>query len=300
MNKKQICHITFTPGPYSWGLKPFDGYGICLGNDRYLLENGMMFTDKGDGTGAAASKFYEFSHNADCYLKTDRSAKLNDVSVTATRNVPQEVRDAMENAYVSARKMDQMAEKFFETRDAFNKLMKEEEAAINAMPAAVRQVRGTLSKDEFVDAFISALPPYVKAAMDNSRQKGYDGNYSRPYEVSFGSNIEIYRSVWIEKWARPSFTYVEYDDTRCMCSDAEKNPEYQGYMRKYSKPLPVSKKADFEEYLTLGDKNSLEYHGSYTVHVDDRKPLTRAYAKKLADEFVGKTKGMDREEEMER
>jgi hypothetical protein len=75
----------------------------------------------------------------------------------------------------------------------------------------------------------------------------------------------------------------------------EKDPNYVRDLKNYSRPLSVSQK--IEEYIAIGDKNSLEYHGSYYVKVDPGKELTKDYAQKLADEFSGRKKTKERRNE---
>ncbi len=280
MNKKQICKVSFS-SRFDANKTLYDGYGICIGNDMLLLENGGVFD----------SKQHRYSENLfvctnDTYSKRDFRDCVGACDVTNTRCVPQEIREAMEAAADSAIQMLKLYERFEESKQQFNRMMKEREGAIKVMPSEIRKSRGVLSKQEFLQAFLDALPQDVSYAMKHSTQRGYNG-MDGEYKASIYNHIQIHRSVWIDKWAEPDFAYREYDDTWQIRSDAESYPSYQKLLKQYHKPLPVSKSAGFEEYLSIGDKRSLEYECTYIVRIDPDKPLTKDYAQKLAYEFCG-------------
>ncbi len=298
MNKKQVCKISCDT---QWG-KSFNGYGICVGDDLFLLENGYVLAMAGEKREknllCDRGLFALYMNNM--YDMIDNMAgtsweRVTEINVSATRNVPTDIREAMENAAENLIQMRKLHERFQEDKEKFNRMMEERNKVVKAMPAIVRESKGLLSKDEFAKAFEEALPENVRYAMEHSAQRNYSGNMEGNFKVNIYSNIQIERHVWIDKWAKPSFTYLEYDDTRAMYDDAETFPEYKEYLKKYSKRLPVSPKAEFSEYLALGDKNSLGYYGMYFIEIDDRKPLTKEYAEKLADEFAGikRTKNKD-------
>ena len=301
MNKKQICKINYSNKPGSWEKDPptHECYGICLGDDKFLLENGSIIDTLYKRISRdTAFKTRDYIGDMTRPVIPRDNREWYDLAVadaSATRNVPAEIREAMEKAYDAVDKMIRMQAKYEKMQEMFLKDMKEQNSAVKEMPAACRQARGTLTKEEFAKAFYEALPQSIKNEMENSWQRDYSGSYEGDYKVSMYSNIQIERSVWFDKWAKPSYSYLEYDDTRMIIDNPEKDPNYVRDLKKYSRPLSVSQK--IEEYITIGDKNSLEYHGSYYVKVDPGKELTKDYAQKLADEFSGRKKTKERRNE---
>lgn len=137
----------------------------------------------------------------------------------------------------------------------------------------IAKAKGHLTTSEFIDEFKNNLSSEVKMEMEK-----------RDYSVSVYNNhvIEIYRNKDIQKYFREStFTYEEYDGCIMMDTDAEESEEYQGYIRKYRKPLSVKSKP--REWLSLGDKDWLSYNCEYNIKIEPI--LTKEYAKKLAKDF---------------
>ena len=298
MYKKQICKVSFT-GCY--GDNDYNGYGIYIGNGDILLENNKVLTEvqSGPNKGAYAKKDRLIVWDGSTYIRNTHGEVVKDAKISATRNVPEDIRAAMETAGVSAIKMLQMAEKFEKIKSEYTGKMESELEVIKSIPEKIRNAKGTLSEQEFVDYFLRSLSPTVKSSMQSSSQRGYYGSDGNWGAKIYSNNLIISRSVLIDK-CTPSFTYLEYDDTRMMCDDAEKNPEYKRYMNDYSKKLPV--KGTISEYLDIGDKNSLSYYGSYSIKLNPKKALTKDYAKELADKFCGveRNKEVDLDEELER
>lgn len=308
MNKKQICKINYSNKPSSWEKEPpiYERYGICLGDDKFLLENGSIIDTHNKCISrdtAFKSREYIEDMERPVIPKDNRSwYGLAVADASATRNVPAEIRTSMEKAYDAADKMIRMQEKYEQMREAFLSQMKEQNNIVREMPPVCRQVRGTLTKAEFAKAFYDALPDNIRREMENSTQRNYSGGLDGKYEVHMYQNIQIERSVWFAKWAKPSYSFLEYDDTRMIIDHPEKDPNYVRDLKDHSRPLSVPQK--IEEYITIGDKNSLEYHGSYFIKLDPGKELTKGYAQKLADDFCGKKRGKtvenDLQEDLER
>lgn len=137
----------------------------------------------------------------------------------------------------------------------------------------IAKAKGYLTTSEFLDEFKNNLSREVKMAMTN---------YNYSVSVYNNHEIEIYRHKDIEKYFREStFTYEEYDGSIMMYEDAEESKEYQGYIKKYRKPLSVKSKP--QEWLSLGDKDWLSYNCEYNIKIEPI--LTKEYAKKLAKDF---------------
>lgn len=309
MNKKQICKINYANKYASWDKEAVEHecYGICLGDDKFLLEDGKII-DTHDKTMCRNNAYTTYSDygRADLDIMTrpvipaGRNSwyELSIADASATRNVPLAIREAMEKSYTAVEKMIKMQESFEKMKNMFLDEMKQQCETVKEMPAVCRSERGVLTKAEFVKAFYDALPESLRYQMENSEQRNYNGNMQGKYEVSMYSDIQISRSVWFDKYAKPSYSFLEYDDSRMIIDHPEKNADYVRDLKKYSRPLPVDgKKFDFEEYISIGDKNSLEYQCSYMVKIDPKKELTADYAKKLAEEFGGRTKDKEKDEE---
>lgn len=304
MRPKQICKVSYDVRNYrDETVRSFQGYGVCINDHCFLLEDGKyLICNEGKRPVEYNSLFTFNAYNGSENVRLTESpcftgVCIAELSIGATKNVPASIRTSMEEAGEATIKMIKMEQKFSEMRTEYVKQMKEQKNYIENMPAVVRGERHELSLNEFRDKFYEALSEDVKYAMRNATQRGYNGMCGE-YEVEINSDsIQISRDVWIEKYATPSFTYLEYDDTRCFISGAEKTEEYQSYIKNYSRPLPV--KAEMKSYLSLEDKNSLECHNFYVIPLDHKKRLTEDYAKSLADKFCGVTREREEKEDLE-
>ncbi len=304
MNKKQICKISYDD---FFGRTANNIYGICLYGNVFLLETGKLIDIatkrldtqpimKDDNILENIKQTLD-SSRADIIRLNDRWTSLKSVTVNNTRNVPGKIRETLEETYDIVSRMIKIQNKFKEIENDYIEEMCKLNKLTRGMPEKIRAERGTLSKDEFVKVFYDSLSDEVKYAMNNSKVRGYNGLDGEYAVEMYSQNIEINREVWIDKWASPSYSYMEYDDTTHI--DRDQDPKaYDRDLKKYSRPLPVKDK--IKEYLSLGDKKSLEYHGSYTIAVDPKKELTKEYAIQLADKFCGtsKTRKADKEEDI--
>lgn len=273
-------------------------YAICYDANKNLLysEEGKYYIYEADFQGDQKL----IGGTETCPLRTDLMGlmglrnRVRGMELAETRNVPETVREGLND-------MLPLLKAQLKDIIVFNKLksdIAEKQDIIKQkqikLGEQIRRANGTLTKEEFLRAFRDGLSPEVKRAIDDSTQRGYFGEREGEWEFNFYVHIQMSRNVYIEKYARPSFSYLEYDDTRQISSDAEKDPSYQAYMKKYRKELPVSQK--IRDYLSLGDKNTLTYHGSYMVEIDPSKPFTKEYAEKLADKFCGIRREKNRED----
>ena len=238
MNKKQVVKATVT----YYHCEPQQMYGIIVDDNRILLEDGKL-----------------------CNLDSPV------LQVSATRNVPSEIRAALEEALPKVIAMDKAQEQI----KTLDKRLKELNQEIGVdLPAKIRSARGLLSRTEFVSEFMNNLTPDIRVAL---------GSVSTQF---FSNDLIIERSVDVEKWYRTEneICYQEYDGEMFIRDGAEKTKTYQDIVKKYSHPLPV-KECAVNEGLCFGDKSTLMYFCSYTISV--AKPLTKEYAKELADKFCG-------------
>ena len=170
-----------------------------------------------------------------------------------TRNVPPALRTALKDLYDYVRLED----------------MKE-----------LRDAKGIISRDEFIDAFYEALPNRVKDAM---KQYGYSAG-STPYALGYDDNhIYIIRNVIAYKYNKSiPYAYEEYDGNWMMCDEAEEMEAYKKDIKKNEKLLPVS--MPINSYMWTGDKFSTWYSGVYEIAIED--DMTKEYAKELAKKFA--------------
>lgn len=134
---------------------------------------------------------------------------------------------------------------------------------------------GYLTEAEFINIVMKNLPPIVKSDLESSGYKTEIHKYNNPIlEFSYWKDL-------IKNFRRGSFVYEEYDGTIHMTEDCEKNKDYQRLIRLNRHPIRLKIKP--EEYLSLGDKDWLSYHCSYSVKLT--KPLTKEYALEIAKKF---------------
>ena len=290
MYGKQICKISYGI-PYGQSYK---GYGICVGDNTFLLENGAVLEADKVHIGRFnfdTSRLRDGRQNIPDFYPGSANGGLTNISISATRNVPANIRAAMEEAADAFIKSKKIYERFEKVRNAYVQAVEEPVAILNGLADKLNKCKGVLNKQEFTEAFKESLSRDVKVAMELATKHGFYGTEGEYEVMLYGNELSIERNVIINKWCTPPYTYLEYDDTRQMCQDAEKHPEYIKTLKKYSYPLPVN--AKIEEWLELGDKNTLTYRGEYHIKLDKDKPLTRDYAVQLAREFAGTTKNYE-------
>lgn len=289
MNKKQICKVNYEVKPYGKEPQAHTQYGICVGDNTYLMEDGYVMDVK---TLRVTS-----THNLELFGNSNFSGsfRVESSSVSATRNVPPDIRERMEEAYTAFTNAMQAKQKFEKLKAMYEKEMSGYQETLKAFPTEIKHCRGILNAQEFLNAFMEALPEYVKAAMQAKPKVNYWGTKSGDYSVKTygdnvrGSRIYIDTRVDIQKYFRESsFTFEEYDGTIMMTDDAEETPEYQQYIRKYSHPLPVKQDLTYEQLSVGNDKDFLCYEAGYEIEI--KKPMTKKYAEELADKFSGREK----------
>ena len=163
-----------------------------------------------------------------------------------------------------------------EISQQLNELEKDECAIMKEL----RDAKGIISRDEFVDAFYEALPDRVKNAM---KQYGYSAG-STPYNLGYDdSHIYIIRNVIVYKYNKNiPYAYEEYDGNWMMCDEAEEMEAYKKDIKKNEKLLPVS--MPINSYMWTGDKFSTWYSGVYEIAIEG--DMTKEYAKELAKKFA--------------
>lgn len=255
MNKKQIVKASVTYYGFS---APQQMYGVMIDDNRVLLENGQM---------------------------GDLSAN---VQVSATRNVPPEVRAVLEEAYSKVIEMDKLNKQILALDEKYHQLKRE---IGEGVPEDIRRAKGLLTRKEFTDEFFSRLPSALQDAIKSCKYSVY-----LDYDEE---NVKITREVPIQKWYRTEneICYQEYDGEMFIADNAENTKTYQDYIRRYSVLLPkVECKA--YECLFFGDKSTLTYGCSYNVPIT--KPLTKEHAKELADKFAGTKTAQKKKTDYER
>lgn len=191
----------------------------------------------------------------------------NILACTTTRSIPAETRSLLTEYYKLYAKMK--AE-----RERHQKVIKPLEDAMKKIDAkTLRNSMGLLSKEQFVNEFMKNLPSPLAKAIESFECE----IYGEQLTISCWKNIEKY-------FRKGSFVYEEYDGTIQLCSNCEKDKNYQAYVKKYQVPLPVKQKP--QVYLSIGDKDWLICHTQYDIML--KKKLTADYAKELAEKFAGR------------
>lgn len=136
-----------------------------------------------------------------------------------TRNVPPALRTAFEHLaknHTARKKVEGKRAKFLkEITQQLAELEKDECAIMKEL----RDAKGVISRDEFIDAFYEALPDRVK---DSMKQYGYSvGN--TPYAFGYDDNhIYIIRNVELYKYNKKiPYCYEEYDGSWYLCDEAK-------------------------------------------------------------------------------
>lgn len=230
---------------------------------------------------------WEMYVNAEEYLKYHRmvdeyaeSLSPSPENCKNTRNVPPALRIALEHLaknHTARKKVEDKRTKFLkEIRQQLNELEKDECAIMKEL----RDAKGVISKNEFVEAFYEALPDRVKDAM---KRYGYSAG-STPYNLGYDDNhIYIIRNVIVYKYNKNiPYAYEEYDGNWMMCDEAEEMEAYKKDIKKNEKLLPVS--IPINSYMWTGDKFSTWYSGVYEIAIED--DMTKEYAEELAKKFA--------------
>lgn len=191
------------------------------------------------------------------------------VSVSRTRGVSDESR----NIFARMLKIHKEQQQAKKDKEEAEKKIWETKSEMSGQSALLLDSLGLLSNDAFCAAFKASLPDSLRLQID----KGYSVN------IDANNDLRVVRHIYIEKYFRSaSFIREEYDGTVYIVDGGEKYPEYKRYISEYSAPL--STKAKFKEWLSIGDKDCLTYTGIYVLPLKDKK--TQGYAEKLAKEFA--------------
>ena len=190
-------------------------------------------------------------------------------SMSGTRGVPEEAKNIFKEMLKNRKAEEKAEEEKKKAEETVWKLKSERSKMEKELTAAF----GLLTDSEFCDAFLHALPANVSFAISR-------GNFRM--DISDDS-LRIYREEYIEKYFRQaSFVYEEYDGTIFLKDNAERTKEYREYLNEYSRTLPV--KAKIAEWLSIGDKDCLTYHGEYRIPLKSKKD--KKYAEELAKKFA--------------
>ena len=277
MNKKQVVKVKVTSKVWNT-VETNNCYGIAIDESQILLENSRVVSAE--------------------------NSKNTTVEVSATRNVPSALRKSLEDglsAYLDLEKKRKELDELTKEVNSLRKFVNE------TMPLECNKAKGYLSDREFIEEFKKNLSKPVKLELERCKRLnvGYGSYNGTPYDFCIfnynSKELRIERNVHIDKYYRTEneMVYQEYDGCMQFHEGAEKTKTYKNYISKYSNPLPVKSKC--EEYLELGDKDYLIYNCVYEIPLT--KPLTREYAKKLAEDFcdpkkdltkVKKSKGQER------
>lgn len=215
-------------------------------------------------------EFEEYlAETGDIYRKADVDFGYHIVAVSRTRGVSDESRSIFARM-LKIYKEQQQAKK---DKEEAEKKIWETKSEMSGQSALLLDSLGLLSNDAFCAAFKASLPDSLRRQID----KGYS------VRIDANNDLCVVRHIYIEKYFRSaSFIQEEYDGTVYIVDGGEKYPEYKRYISEYS--VPLSTKAKFKEWLSIGDKDCLTYTGVYVLPLKDKK--TQGYAEKLAKEFA--------------
>ena len=134
-----------------------------------------------------------------------------------TRNVPPALRTAFEHLaknHAARKKVEDKRAKFLkETKQQLNELEKDECAIMKEL----RDAKGVISRDEFVDAFYEALPDRVK---DSMKQYGYSVG-DTPYAFGYDDNhiYIIFQNHGLCTYCRKYLSYSAFCRNNILITD---------------------------------------------------------------------------------
>lgn len=234
------------------GEKKYKGLGVEASPGIILTERGEVYRDE-------SVSFSYGSPEQIAYAKVCRNG-CDSFVLETTRNVPEEIKEILSDGAYNVR----LSLEAYIEAEQLNKEAEKGRTAIYKIKELIATVNGTLTEDDFIKAFKNEL----------GLAEIWDVSYS-----SYNNSLRIEHREDIEKYFRSgSFVYEEYDGTMMMCPGCEKDPEYQKYIKRYRRELPI--KAKLNERLSLGDKDWLTYYGYYDIPLKEK--LTEDYAKTLA------------------
>lgn len=186
------------------------------------------------------------------------------LSESTVRNLPAETRSLLKDYAKLYQKLKAEEQKYEKAKKPIQDEMKK----INVK--TLRESMGLLTEEAFMNCFLNELSASLQREMEDFELRMWD------------NRMNIEHMEYIQKYFRKgSFVYEEYDGTIMMCSDAEKDPNYKKYLKRYTKTLPVKQKPNV--YLGIGDKDWLYCETAYSLEL--KKPLTKEYAEEVAREF---------------
>lgn len=144
----------------------------------------------------------------------------------------------------------------------------------------LREAKGVISRDEFVDAFYEALPDRVKDAM---KQYGYSVG-STPYALGYDDQSYLTHQKLIAYKYNKSipYAYEEYDGNWICVTRLKRWKHTKKTSKRTKNCIPVS--IPINSYMWTGDKFSTWYSGVYEIAIEG--DMTKEYAKELAKKFA--------------
>ena len=200
------------------------------------------------------------------YLKSVKSA-------TSIKGYPKEARDLLKRGYINWERSIKLEEQM----DLLRREMEDIQDTYTHIRKEIRHAKGILTREEFLNEINKNLAN--TPLMDEMIKKGF-----KLEKMYCDTDFHISLEKDIQKWfGESAFTYREYDGTLHF---SHQSKEYEKTLRKYSVKLSHIKCNQFDECLTLGDKDWLGYACHYIISL--KKPLTKEYAKEVANKIQKK------------
>lgn len=275
MKAKQIVKVRFNNE---------EMYGVCLGENKLLLENGRVILDVNDPFIYKPFLDYtSYGYPIGVMETILHEGFARGLKISNTRNVPSEIRSVLEKACGAYNHAVEIMNKI----NPLLKQLGQERKVVADIPADIRDGGGFLLPHEFEYMFLCSLTGEVGRRVRECEEQcvGYY-NAPEPFEASvFHSDTHLYlqRTVLIDRnFRNGSFIYKGDDGNVHLKPNAQKDPDYQWYLKQHSSPLPV-KNYEYTETLNVGGNGFFTYCLSYDIPLT--KPLTEHYAQELAKAF---------------
>lgn len=264
--------------------KKSEFYGIAIDNTRILTEDSTIVDVS---AGSVGQIFFGRTGLYQCYEfgGAKSGAKIEVESGVEVSAEITNLLELMKERYERADDLSIQWKKLTERIDSEVKSMYE-------LGNKIYQQKGVIGEEEFFDEFENNLTSEFKEQLNPKagKEKILVGFYPNDEWCTKETFMEIKHFVVIDTWCTKENEIIQpiCRDFPTFKKGAEKTELWKKYIEENTRRLPAQG-CDIEETLALY-MGSLTYVCKYTVPLEDYRPLTKEYAKELANKFCGEDK----------
>lgn len=259
-------------------------YGIAIDNTRILTEDSTIVDVS---AGSVGQIFFGRTGLYQCYEfgGAKSGAKIEVESGVEVSAEITNLLELMKERYERADDLSIQWKKLTERIDSDVKSMCE-------LGNKIYQLKGVIGEEEFLDEFENNLTSEFKEQLNpkSYKEKILVDLYPNDEWRTKETYMEIKHFVVIDTWYTKENEILQpmWRDCPTFKKGAEKTELWKKYIEENTRRLPA-KGCDIEETLALY-MGSLTYVCKYTIPMEDYRPLTKEYAKELANKFCGEDK----------